>query len=1315
MYDWRLGEPTRNNVPLHGIAVDRWLAVSANPVRILEPAEAAAAKAQNAEAICSVSGQSSTIIGQEVAADVGGAVRFYCRTLHAVQANEGIIAGESGPPSPDGAGDPQASVWTEGLKNVILIRVDFPDLTGVSLTESGGATLVANLNSFYLEMSYGRAGFQLVGSGSDVTPIFRMTNSASWYGTNDYYNQLRTEARAAATAAGYVLTNYGRDVICMGPVPGFGWSGLAYVGSAGAWLRSSFGTGVAGHELGHNWGLNHANHWDTGGTSTIGPGTSVEYGDSFDTMGSASAGNNHFNARYKNYLNWLTTNEVVTATSNGTYRIYCHDNANSPGVRGLRVVKNSQTNYWVEFRQKFTSIKWLMSGGGLRWAQNGNQRSQLLDTTPGSTDGKNDAAIVIGRTFSDAVSGIHITPVGKGGTSPESLDVVVNVGAFPGNLPPTVDLSATATNAGTGATLTFTATASDSNGDALAYYWDFGDGNFGTNGPVAAKSWSTAGEYLVRCVASDMKGGVGSQSLIVTIGSPTTYRISGTIQTSSGPLQGARVYVSTTRMTYTDSDGTYDIVSLPAGTYTVNASLENYTFAPSSFSNPVSVGPNKTGVDFLATYSTLIAPTITSQPLSQTVNPGAAVTFTVGASGSTPLTYQWRFNGANISGATSSSYTKSNVQSTNAGNYSVVVSNLAGTATSANAVLTVNTPPSITAQPQSQTVIAGQTATFAVTATGTSLAYQWRCNGTNLAGATASTYSRVNAQPVHNGNYAVVITNGLGSVTSAPAVLTVNYALTASATIGGTVTKSPDQTSYAPGSLVTLTANSVSSFPFSGWTGDASGTNNPLTVTMTTNLSITANFASPVADVIVDNPAASFTGTWTTGTTATDKYGADYRTASSAASSASATATFTPNLTTAGHYDVYGWFPTVTKGAASTPFLVSSSDGDMAVNVNQSGGSGGWLLLASGKQFALGTNGLVRIANNVGQGGKNVVADAVRWVYSANQDSAPPTITVQPSNVTAILGASAGLYAAAAGDPPLTWQWRHYGTNVAGGTNNALSFASVQTPDAGDYAVVVANASGSATSMVATLTVLVPPAIALQPTNQTAIAGEDAMLAVAATGSPPLGYQWRLEGAQLPGETGETLDLANVQSAQAGGYSVIVTNPAGAITSLVATLTVLVPPGIVSPPGSQHLVQGSPVTFNVSASGTAPLAYQWRFNSAVIAGATGPTFTIPSVQPGDAGDYDVTISNQAGTITSPTATLTVSVIPVISSIEMLADGQAQLTIAGTPGDQYAVECSSNLLQWTVLGTLTNNTGTVQFTDPAAAELRVRIYRARLVE
>ncbi len=771
VYGRRLGEPTRANIPLNGIAVDNVFVASENPLRILEPEEAAAVLAKNTEALCSISSQAATVNQQPVVADTGGQTIFFCRPEHAIEENERIVAAEGGQPTGEGS-DPEAGAWTEGQKKLLLIRVDFPDLVGVNLTDSGAVTLINNLNTFYTEMSYGRAGFLSNSLGSDFTPVFRMPQPAAYYGTNNYYDQLRSDARAAATAAGYTLANYNLDVMCFGAVPGWSWSGLGYVGAAGVWLRNSFGTGVAGHELGHNYGLNHANFWDTGGATVIGSGTSTEYGDSFDTMGSASAGNNHFNARYKSYLNWLTTNEVITATSNGTYRIYAHDNPNSPGLRGLKIVKNSGTNYWVEFRQKFTSNKWLMSGAGLRWAQSGNQKSQLLDTTPGTTDGKNDSAIVIGRTFSDRVSNIHLTPIRKGGTSPESLDVVVNLGAFPGNQAPIVNLVASATNAGTGVTLTFNALATDSDSDSLAYYWDFGDGNFGTNGPVVAKSWATAGEYVVRCEVSDMKGGVGIQSVIVRIGSPTTYRIAGQVQATGGPVPGARVSVSSTRMAWTDSDGTYTITGLPAGSYTVSASLENYAFSVAGFTNSVSVGPNAAGINFSAVFSGLMPPGITNQPLTQTVGLGANVTFNVAATGTAPLTYQWRFNGANIAGATGNSYLKSNVQLTNAGSYSVVVSNAVGTAASANAVLTVNSPPLITAQPQSLTVIAGNPAAFSVGASSsTSLTYQWLFNGTNLPGANSSAHSIASAQSGNAGDYWVVVTNSYGAVTSAPANL----------------------------------------------------------------------------------------------------------------------------------------------------------------------------------------------------------------------------------------------------------------------------------------------------------------------------------------------------------------------------------------------------------------------------------------------------------------------------------------------------------------------------------------------------------------
>jgi len=502
----------------------------------------------------------------------------------------------------------------------------------------------------------------------------------------------------------------------------------------------------------------------------------------------------------------------------------------------------------------------------------------------------------------------------------------------------------------------------------------------------------------------------------------------------------------------------------------------------SDFANPVSVGPNAANIDFLATYTVLSPPNIVTQPASQTVALGANVNFTVSATGSSPMSYQWRFNGANIGGATSTSYTRNNVQAADAGNYSVVVSNGLGTVASANAVLTVNTPPNITSQPQSQTVTGGNSATFTVTATGGSpLSYQWRFNGANLAGATTSSFTRNSAQLADAGTYVVVVTNYLGAITSAPATLTINFTLNATASLGGTVTKNPNQQSYAANSTVTLTASSTSSFLFAGWSGDASGMSNPLSVLMVSNKNITANFTSPVPDLIIDNPAASFSGTWSTSSSASDKYGADYRTAASTSGSASAFATYTPNFTTAGTYDVYVWFPTITKGSTTVPFQVSGATTNFTVSVNQSIGSGGWQLLATGVNFASGTNGFVRLSNGTGQNAKNVAADAVRWVYSTTQTVAAPVISGQPQPERVVEGSPATFNVSAGGSQPLTFQWRLNTIPISGATNSSLCLNAAQASDAGGYDVTVSNFAGQVSSASASLIVSLQPLLSCTP------------------------------------------------------------------------------------------------------------------------------------------------------------------------------------------------------------------------------------------
>jgi hypothetical protein len=167
-------------------------------------------------------------------------------------------------------------------------------------------------------------------------------------------------------------------------------------------------------------------------------------------------------------------------------------------------------------------------------------------------------------------------------------------------------------------------------------------------------------------------------------------------------------------------------------------------------------------------------PAITNQPASLAVIVGSNASFTVGVSGDVPLSYQWYFNGTNAIGLNTNVLALANVTGTNAGSYSVVVTNNSGSVTSAPALLTVAYPPVITNQPASLAVIVGSNASFTVGVSGDApLSYQWYFNGTNAIGLNTNVLTLVNVQETNAGNYSVLVANVSGSVTSSPALLTV--------------------------------------------------------------------------------------------------------------------------------------------------------------------------------------------------------------------------------------------------------------------------------------------------------------------------------------------------------------------------------------------------------------------------------------------------------------------------------------------------------------------------------------------------------------
>jgi pectate lyase len=234
---------------------------------------------------------------------------------------------------------------------------------------------------------------------------------------------------------------------------------------------------------------------------------------------------------------------------------------------------------------------------------------------------------------------------------------------------------------------------------------------------------------------------------------------------------------------------------------------------------------------------------ITTQPDNRIAALRTTVSFTVLATGSGPLAYQWRKNGADIPSADSATYTIASVAGQHAGTYSVVVSNAAGSVTSRDAHLTVYSPavaPAITTQPGNQTVNTGTPATFRVVATGDApLTYQWQQQllgtYTNIAGATAATYTVANPQTLGTSNYRVVITGPGGTLTSNVATLTVTARF---------AVPSPD--GYAAGvtgggSLTPVVVNSAAAFRAEAESGQASVITVGSSLTLTTPVLVKSN------------------------------------------------------------------------------------------------------------------------------------------------------------------------------------------------------------------------------------------------------------------------------------------------------------------------------------------------------------------------------------------------------------------------------------------------------------------------------------------
>jgi uncharacterized delta-60 repeat protein len=696
-------------------------------------------------------------------------------------------------------------------------------------------------------------------------------------------------------------------------------------------------------------------------------------------------------------------------------------------------------------------------------------------------------------------------------------------------------------------------------------------------------------------------------------------------------------------------------------------------------------------VTSLVASLSVVDPFLTSQPASQSTNVGQTLAFSVTALGTTPLNYQWRRNGTNLTWATNASLTLTNLQRTDAGNYDAIVSNASGSVTSAVAALTVNLalPDAFNPAANGQVTVLVPQADGRILAGGsfTTLGGQTR-RGIGRLTADGALDSSFNPAAYSSVNCLVVLDDGrivLSALAgqrdnflwrlNADGSADTNFTITPNGPVNALAAQ-PDGKILAAGGFTGLnkqTTTSVGRFSADG--------------TLDTNFVAVANSTVNCLAVQPDGKilaGGSFTELGGTNRNRIARLNADgtpdlafnpnaNNTVSALALQADGKILLGGSFTTLGGTNRARIGRLNSDGSLDLSFnpgvngsvysLAVQTDGKIVV-----GGSfttlGGQARSRIGRLNADGTVDLTfnPVANNtvysvaVQADGAILVGGSFSTVNGqsrtnlarlVNPDSATQSLSFDGSTITWLRGGSSPEVWRASFDLSTNgadWTNLGAGTRISGGwqLTNVSAIASGNIRARG----WATGGMDDGSSWIAD-TIIGPPVITAQPASRTNNAGTTARFFTTGGGTPPLTYQWLKGGipiadaGNISGTGTPTLTLSNVLGGDAGSYALIVSNASGSITSSVATLFVI-EPIITLQPTNQFADAGQSANFTVAAIGSAPFTYQWRKNGTNISAPNSPTLTLADVSRADLGTYSVLVSTPYGSAVSSNAILTIN-------------------------------------------------------------------------